>query len=573
METNNETEYTGTATYCPEDNKLRLYVGRVPKEEYLALRAEGWTSTPKQDCDFAATWTPERRDRALAYAGIIEDEDMSPEERAADRAERFAGYREKRLDEAVGHADRYDAGPSVHGYQSKARAVRAADRHDRIAGKAVDAWDKAEYWQRRTAGVIRHALYSSSPSVRMGRIKTLESDIRKAEKRRKEYQETRERWLACAAMDDKEAQDAFAMRLAYIEHGDYIHPRTGRKSYLYDHGRHEEGRTDDPLSGAELCELWLSRHNELAPEGPWLTHYRNRLAYERQMLEAQGGRMGELEIEVGGWVLGSRTYHRKHGWRQIEKVNKSPATGRVVSVGVKMPGDRYGNSSEGWHLATITIERASPDCYRAPTEEERAAFIERQKVEKAEAKARKPKGPSLINPTDADAERLQAVWNEQNKSFRWSSDELPTVLRMTQAQYSAHSKGSFGRCETVTISGGGFRQSGAQMRGEPGCPTVAKIRACGWRVVILTDKPQKALTAEQWTDPRPAIREALAEDFERLESVLRSGSTSNWTAEEREIVRQGQMSGLVYVSSMSQFGFTAAGNVWAEAQRGTVANA
>ena len=41
-------EPAGRATYCPEDNKLRLYVGRVPREEYLKLRAEGWTALHKQ---------------------------------------------------------------------------------------------------------------------------------------------------------------------------------------------------------------------------------------------------------------------------------------------------------------------------------------------------------------------------------------------------------------------------------------------------------------------------------------------------------------------------------------------
>jgi hypothetical protein len=86
---------TGTATYCPEDNKLRLYVGRVPRPEYDALRAEGWTATPKQGCDFVATWTPEREDTALLYGdGIIDDEDQDPGERAAERAERFGGYLE-----------------------------------------------------------------------------------------------------------------------------------------------------------------------------------------------------------------------------------------------------------------------------------------------------------------------------------------------------------------------------------------------------------------------------------------------------------------------------------------------
>lgn len=133
------------ATYCPEDNKIRLYVGRVPREEYLALRSEGWTSTPKQDCDFVATWTPERWDTALSYAGVVTDEDQDPADRAADRAERFAGYRDKRTEEATGHADRYDDGPSVHGAQNYARAVKAADRHDRHANRARDAWGKAEY--------------------------------------------------------------------------------------------------------------------------------------------------------------------------------------------------------------------------------------------------------------------------------------------------------------------------------------------------------------------------------------------------------------------------------------------
>lgn len=94
-----------TATYCPEDNKLRLYVGRVPREEYLKLRADGWVALHKQreagQGDFAATWTPSRRDTALQYADMIEDEDAGPEERAADRAERFGDYRDKRTTEAL----------------------------------------------------------------------------------------------------------------------------------------------------------------------------------------------------------------------------------------------------------------------------------------------------------------------------------------------------------------------------------------------------------------------------------------------------------------------------------------
>ena len=78
------------ATYCPESDKLHLYIGRVPREEYDFLRAEGWTSTPKQSeagqGEFAAVWTPGREATALQYAGFINDEDTPPTERAADRA-------------------------------------------------------------------------------------------------------------------------------------------------------------------------------------------------------------------------------------------------------------------------------------------------------------------------------------------------------------------------------------------------------------------------------------------------------------------------------------------------------
>ena len=94
------------STYCPEDDKLRLYVGRVPREEYLELRKEGWTSTPKQSCDFVGVWTPDREDTALSYAGFIGDEDQGPAERAADRAERFAGYRDNRRADAGYYADK-----------------------------------------------------------------------------------------------------------------------------------------------------------------------------------------------------------------------------------------------------------------------------------------------------------------------------------------------------------------------------------------------------------------------------------------------------------------------------------
>jgi len=438
-------EPTGAATYCPEDNKLRLYVGRVPREEYLKLRAEGWTALHKQretgGGDFAATWTPERRDTALAYSGgYIGDEDQGPAERAADRAERFSGYRDKREGEAIGHADRFDAGPQAHGYQSEKRAERAAARHDRIADKAGDQWGKAEYWQRRTAGVISHALHKAAPGVRMGRIITLETELRKL----------RARW----------------------------------------EGREMEQRAQD-----------------------WATHYELRLAYENQMIEAEGGRLAAVEMVCGGFLYG----------KQIYKVNRSPATKRVTSVAVKVA------RVDGWNyriqnvagtdyaLADFDTERLPPDAYRAPTAEELAAYEATRKAEKKAAAAVKPPVPPLINPTDEDAARLQALWNQRTKAKgeeRRARDKYAycpelegkpsEVLRISQATYSANSGGAYSKAEAVSIAAGGVAMNTYATRSKytPAC----KLRLTSGgsymapRIIILTDKPQKPLPAAVWQE-------------------------------------------------------------------------
>jgi hypothetical protein len=420
---------------------------------------------------------------------VILAEDRGPAERAADRAERFAGYLGKRLDEAAGHADLYDAGPSARGYQSQARAERAAARHDRQAGRAVDAWDKAEYWQRRTAGVISHALHVSSPSVRMGRIKELESEIRKHEKSRAERDGVRSGWLKIAAETDTVSQTAAALRWArstsHLTYWDrHQHPRRAeiKETHLSDllHG------VSDPITGAEAAALYLADHPEQTAEGPWLTHFRHRLAYETAMLEAQGGRAGEVEIEVGGWLRGGR--HLSNEERQIIKVNKSNATGRVVSVEVR---DNYPSSVNHWGnpypegvtktlVHKVNIERASPDCYRAPTDEERAAFAAAVKAKKAAA----PK-IAFINPAPEDAARLQSILNRQAAEAdkgQYCPRKGAEVQAMTQEGYSglyADRKG------TTTLHGVKIR-----------------VRFCGYRsvdgIVVLTDKPQKPLPASFW---------------------------------------------------------------------------
>ena len=115
------------ATYSPEDNKLRLYaVSRLDNDTYQRVKKAGFRWAPKQELFVAPSGGPDREDLLLELAGEIGDENYSTTDRAADRAERFSVYRDKRRAEAHGHADAFDAEPGVFGHQNRARAERQA---------------------------------------------------------------------------------------------------------------------------------------------------------------------------------------------------------------------------------------------------------------------------------------------------------------------------------------------------------------------------------------------------------------------------------------------------------------
>lgn len=72
-----------SATYSPEDNKLRLYAStRLDAETYGRVKAAGFKWAPKQNLFFAPAWSPNREDLLLELAGEIDDEDKSLVERA-----------------------------------------------------------------------------------------------------------------------------------------------------------------------------------------------------------------------------------------------------------------------------------------------------------------------------------------------------------------------------------------------------------------------------------------------------------------------------------------------------------
>src|SRR5688572_639989 len=155
-----------TATYSPDDNKLRLYPAhRLSAEDYARIRAAGFKWAPKQELFVAPKWTPEREDLLIEWCGEIDDEDQSLTERQEARAERFEGYHERRSQDAeqarrgvAAIADNIPLGqPILVGHHSERRARKDAQRIEDGMRKTIKLWETAQYWTRRAEGAIRHA--------------------------------------------------------------------------------------------------------------------------------------------------------------------------------------------------------------------------------------------------------------------------------------------------------------------------------------------------------------------------------------------------------------------------------
>src|SRR5688572_17572748 len=140
-----------TATYSPEDNKLRLYAtSRLDTDLYARAKAAGFSWAPRQQLFVAPMWTPEREDLLIELAGTIDDEDTSLVERAEERANRFDDYRDNRLADAASAEkgvraimDSIPPGqPILVGHHSEARARRDKKTHrQRYASRGAHVGD------------------------------------------------------------------------------------------------------------------------------------------------------------------------------------------------------------------------------------------------------------------------------------------------------------------------------------------------------------------------------------------------------------------------------------------------
>jgi phospholipid N-methyltransferase len=280
-----------TATYSPDDNKLRLYCStRLDAETYAKVRAAGFIWAAKQDLFVAPAWSPEREDLCVELAGDVGDEDTSLTDRAEERAERFDGYQDNRREDAdrahaavSAIADGIPFGqPILVGHHSERHARRDAEKIENGMRRAVKAWKTAEYWKYRAAGAIRHAKYKERPDVRARRIKTIEADRRKSLRNKDAADRSLRLWQTVADPD-----------ASPIRRKDGT-PMTTRDRALAiantEHGYAVWSDLDaNRITGEEAQTTRIAQITSYLPRlQRWIDHYDRRLEYERAMLAESG---------------------------------------------------------------------------------------------------------------------------------------------------------------------------------------------------------------------------------------------------------------------------------------------
>lgn len=321
-----------SATYSPEDNKLRLYpAARLEPELYARVKAHGFSWAPKQGLFVAPMWTPQRADLLIALCGEIGDEDKSLVERAEERADRFEDYSDKRGQEAEGArkaaariADNIPFGqPILIGHHSERHARRDAEKIENGMRKAVSLWETSAYWTERAAGALHAAKYKERADVRARRIKKLESEERKMRKNIAEAEALiRTGWNVLRVADeDGKAETARALALDLLNyHGN------GLWSELRDNKITTEDAACSIIVRSEATARWALR---------WALHTANRLTYERAMLGEQGGTVADqTKPEVGGGVQCWASPGYGKGWAYIVKVNRVTVTVRDCYDGI-----------------------------------------------------------------------------------------------------------------------------------------------------------------------------------------------------------------------------------------------
>lgn len=289
---------TISATYSPEDNKIRLYASaHLDAETFQRVKEAGFKWAPKQELFVAPAWSCAREDLALELAGEIEPEEMTLAERAQMKADRLDAIADKRAAEASAFSRAanelsraFEFGqPILVGHHSERKARKTQERMHRAQDKASKAHRAIGYWQYRAESVERHANYKNDPKVRARRIHTLLAELRDLQRRLNTAHKALAMW-------EKLATDNL-IRMA-LGRGDF---------HAYNLYSAVERGDMTPQEAREKAMAGARSTIESGNLSRWIMHTLNRLAYERDML----GEVPRFEGEITPTLL--QMFVREHG--------------------------------------------------------------------------------------------------------------------------------------------------------------------------------------------------------------------------------------------------------------------
>lgn len=425
-----------TATYSPEDNKIRLYASsRLDAETYERVKAAGFVWAPKQGLFVAPKWSTKREDLAIELAGAIEPEEMTLAERAQMKAERLDNLADKKARAASAYqkaaqdiSERFYMGqPILVGHHSERKARKDKERMDSAQRKAIESQESAGYWLYRAEGVERHANYKNDPRTRARRIETLLAELRDIQRGLNASYRALKAWEV-ATTDD------------------LIRRMVGSSNFAsYGLWADLEAGKIDPQ---EARRKSIAAH-QAAIESPraarWITHTLNRLSYERELLGPVARYTGPITPAL------LQIFVRTHG---ADKPQAKKLDDDFYSVQCESPlpahiglGDYIELTGEDWR------DLMQACGYEVPAKKDAKPPILNFKA---------PSGSvSVVNPWRREAENLPQV-------------------ELTAAEYGQiHSEQRGTRLSTC----GGFR-----VRIAPNPKATGPAYSRGWAAIMITDQ-------------------------------------------------------------------------------------
>lgn len=469
-----------TATYSPEDNKLRIYAEEYFDDEMLQrVKDHGFRWAPKQKLFVAPSWTPAREDFCIELAGEITAEQTTLVERAEAKAERLDALAIKRSQQSSSYHDaanriseRFAAGqPILVGHHSERRARKDQERMHNAMANAVAAQEAVSYWNWKAEGVEHHANMKSCTRTRLNRIKTLLAELRDCQRDINHAHLCLDLWTN---IETKKDDEDFAKTVEHwagmrLKSGGAAPSKKGESMY----SRLTKGVVT-PLEAVETCLSFWDFQKDNPGYLRWINHILNRLDYERFEL----GEVPHFSGDLTPVIL--QTFCRTHG-ADKPKASKTEKGFKVVSA-VPLP----------LHIAEGKEVILSVDEWR-----DLMQSVGYEVIIKERKKPTKQTCP-LINPTSECAQQLQSLWNSDSAKRAYGGPSQ--CLEATQKIYSAHSQGEYSDFKTVELDATGRIISG--YRNNKPTP-VCRVRIAdpdkpyrARRLIILTDKPQKTLPVD-----------------------------------------------------------------------------